>query len=263
MLDIRPITAFTDNYHWLLVDTATRQAAVVDPGDAAPVLAYLTQHSLQLVAILITHHHADHIDGIGTLLAKYGPLPVYGPATARIPQVNHAVQEGASLTLLGHSVEVLEVPGHTHEHLAYLSREPLAPGQGRALFCGDTLFAAGCGYMFEGTPPQMHASLQKLAALPPDTLIYCAHEYTLSNLRFAAAVMPHNTALHERQRVEAAKRERGEPTLPSTLALELATNPFLRCADPEVIAAAASVEALPERDPASVFGVLRRWKNRF
>jgi hydroxyacylglutathione hydrolase len=261
MLNIRPINAFQDNYHWLLVDSATGQAAVVDPGDAEPVLAYLAQQGLQLTAILITHHHADHIGGVGTLLAKWGPLPVYGPQTPRIPQVNQPVQEGAAVTVLGQTFDVLEVPGHTLEHIAYVSRESLQ--HGRALFCGDTLFAAGCGRMFEGTPPMMQGSLQKLAALPADTLVYCAHEYTMSNLRFANAVMPNNAALHERQSRDAAKRERGEPTVPSTLAIELATNPFLRCTEPDVVAAAAGVETLQQHDPATIFGVLRRWKDRF
>jgi hydroxyacylglutathione hydrolase len=261
MLDIHPIPAFQDNYLWLLVDPATRQAAVVDPGDAQPVIAYLQQHDLRLAAILITHHHADHIGGVGTLLNRFGPLDVYGPETPRIPHVNQPVKEGSTPTVLGQLFDVLEVPGHTLEHIAYVSREPLKAG--RALFCGDTLFAAGCGRMFEGTPPMMQASLQKLASLPPDTLVYCAHEYTLSNLRFATAVMPDNPALQERQQREAAKRERGEPTVPSALAVELATNPFLRCADPAVIAKAESVEALPARDAATVFGALRRWKDRF
>jgi hydroxyacylglutathione hydrolase len=261
MLEVRPIKAFQDNYHWLLVDTAARQAVVVDPGDAEPVLAHLARHSLTLAAILITHHHADHIGGVGTLLAKCGPLPVYGPATPRIPQVNQPVQEGSCVTVLGRSFDVLEVPGHTLEHIAYVSREPLQGG--RALFCGDTLFAAGCGRMFEGTPPMMQGSLQKLATLPSDSLVYCAHEYTLSNLRFAAAVMPDNARLHERQRLDAAKRERGEPTVPSTLATELATNPFLRCAEPDVVAMAARQETLQQHDPATIFGVLRRWKDRF
>ncbi|MDR2212319.1 MAG: hydroxyacylglutathione hydrolase [Pseudomonadales bacterium] len=255
MLEIRPIPAFADNYLWLLVDGG--RAAVVDPGDAAPVLDHLARHKLQLSAILLTHHHADHIGGVGALLDECGPLPVYGPKTPRMPLVNQPVHEGSAIEVLGQSFTVLEVPGHTLEHLAYFS------AGARALFCGDTLFGAGCGRMFEGTPPMMQASLQKLAALPPDTLIYCAHEYTLSNLRFATAVMPDNAQLHERQRQDAAKRAVNEPTLPSALALELATNPFLRCAAPEVVTMAASVEDLPEHNPASVFGVLRRWKDRF
>jgi hydroxyacylglutathione hydrolase len=261
MLEVRPIKAFQDNYHWLLVDAATREAVVVDPGDAEPVLAHLAQQALKLVAILITHHHADHIGGVGTLIAKCGPLPVYGPKTPRIPQVNQPVHEGSTVTVLGQTFDVLEVPGHTLEHIAYVSREPLQAG--RALFCGDTLFAAGCGRMFEGTPPMMQGSLQKLASLPADTLVYCAHEYTMSNLRFAAAVMPDNANLHARQSRDAAKRERGEPTVPSTIAVELATNPFLRCTAPEVVAAAAGVETLQQSDPATIFGVLRRWKDRF
>lgn len=261
MLHIHPVKAFNDNYLWVFHPEGGTQACVVDPGDAAPVLAWLDEAGLQLAAILVTHHHGDHIGGIKALL-DHTRVPVYGPATPRIPQVTHPVAEGDLVNELGYEFRVLAVPGHTLEHIAYVSTRAVTPA-GPALFCGDTLFAAGCGRMFEGNPVMMQGSLQKLADLSPDTLVYCAHEYTLGNLRFATAVMPDNAALQARQREATAQRERNEPTVPSRLAIELATNPFLRCSEPEVVRMAVSVEALPATDPASVFGALRRWKDRF
>jgi len=265
-MQIYPVPAFQDNYLWVLTDTDSSQAAVVDPGDAVPVLAFLARHSLQLQAILVTHHHADHIGGISTLLSAFPEAVVYGPDTSRIPQVTHAVCEGSQIRILGRHFRVLEVPGHTLEHIAYVSEPDISEPDDTsspALFCGDTLFAGGCGRMFEGTPPMMQASLQKLANLPPDTAVYCAHEYTLGNLRFANAVMPDNQALQQRQVRDTATRANNLPTVPSTIATELATNPFLRCNDLKVVEMAGQVEPLPSPDPASVFGILRRWKDRF
>lgn len=259
MLNVAAVRAFRDNYLWVLLDEAARLACVVDPGDAAPVLQYLASHGLELSAILVTHHHADHIGGITELL-QHGQVPVYGPATARIPHITDPVTEGSVVRLLDHEFSVLAVPGHTLEHIAYVATSPAGSVQ---LFCGDTLFAGGCGRMFEGTPPMMHASLQKLAALPPHTLVYCAHEYTLGNLRFASAVMPDNSDLQRRLIVEQAKRDLDQPTVPTTMALELLTNPFLRCADPQVRAAAAARDPDSRLDPASVFGIVRRWKDEF
>lgn len=257
MLHIEPVRAFKDNYLWTLHRSSGNQAVVVDPGDAAPVKAWLKQAGLQLAAILITHHHADHIGGVSELHDEW-QVPVYGPDSAKIPQVTHPVREGDTVDVLGLRLQVLAVPGHTMEHIAYYA----ADADGSPLvFCGDTLFAAGCGRMFEGTPPVMHASLQKLAALPATTRVYCTHEYTLSNLNFARAVL--GAAVAERIGNEQRKRDADLPTLPSTLALELATNPFLRCDDPVVLAALATQQHFTSLEPAQVFGALRRWKDGF
>jgi hydroxyacylglutathione hydrolase len=260
MLHIEPVKAFNDNYLWVFHEEGANRACAVDPGDAGPVLAWLDKAGLQLAAILVTHHHGDHIGGIDTLLQRF-KVPVYGPATPRIPQVTHAVAEGDVVRVLDHEFRVLEVPGHTLEHIAYVSTGRVTAA-GPALFCGDTLFAGGCGRMFEGTPPMMHASLRKLAALPPDTQVFCAHEYTLGNLRFAAAVMPDNADVQARVRNESAKRERDQPTVPSSIGLELKTNPFLRSAEPAVVAAAQR-HAASATDAATIFGVLRKWKDSF
>jgi hydroxyacylglutathione hydrolase len=262
MLTISAVPAFQDNYIWVFHQEGSNLACVVDPGTAEPVLRHLETAGLQLEAILLTHHHADHIGGVADLL-KLKPVKVFGPASSRIPWVNQAVQEGSNIDVAGVSLRVLEVPGHTLEHIAYFSGEAVTT-QGPVLFCGDTLFAAGCGRMFEGTPPMMHASLLKLAQLPPATQVYCAHEYTLSNLRFAQRVMPGNHAVVDRIARETAKRARNEPTLPSSIELELATNPFLCCHDSTVQASVS--EEMPGTnllDAASVFGALRGWKDRF
>lgn len=261
MLELVPLPAFSDNYIWLFRAPGSAQAGVVDPGDAGPVLRYLQQHGLQLEAILLTHHHADHIGGVQDLL-NHSPVPVYGPRTPRIPFVTRAVAAGDLVTVAGMCFEVLEIPGHTLEHIAFFGpasgdmHEPL-------LFCGDTLFGAGCGRMFEGSPPMMYASLQGLASLPPHTRVCCAHEYTLSNLRFAAVVMPDNAAVRARVARDQALRDAGKPTLPSYLADELATNPFLRCSRPEVVASAQLHSGRSLNDAASVFGALRSWKDSF
>jgi hydroxyacylglutathione hydrolase len=257
MLHIEPVRAFKDNYLWTFHQSGSTQAVVVDPGDAAPVQRYLQQQGLQLAAILITHHHADHIGGVSELQNAW-QVPVYGPDSAKIPQVTKPVREGDTVELPGLVLRVLAVPGHTLEHIAYFA----ADAEGSPLvFCGDTLFAAGCGRMFEGTPPMMHASLQKLADLPADTRVFCTHEYTMSNLAFAKAVL--GDVVAERVGNEQRKRDADQPTLPSTLALELATNPFLRCEDPAVLGALASQQHFSATDPAQVFGALRRWKDGF
>ena len=261
MLHIEPVRAFNDNYLWVFNAEGGTAACAVDPGAAAPVLAWLDAAGLQLAAILVTHHHGDHIGGIDTLLQRFN-VPVYGPATPRIPQVTHVVADGDAITVFDHEFRVLSVPGHTREHIAYVSTTSVTSA-GPALFCGDTLFAAGCGRMFEGTPTVMHGSLIKLAALPANTQVYCAHEYTLSNLRFAAAVMPDNPDVQDRIRIESAKRERDIPTVPSSIGLELRTNPFMRATEPAVIAAALRHNADAATDPASIFGVLRQWKDSF
>ena len=256
MAAIIPIPAFADNYVWLLREG--RAAVVVDPGDAAPVQAYLDREGLDLAAIVATHHHGDHVGGVEALVARRH-VPVYGPARESIPARTRGLREGDAIVLdaLGLELLVLDVPGHTAGHIAYIGRVADAP----ALFCGDTLFAAGCGRIFEGTPATMWTSLQKLAALDPATRVFCAHEYTLANLRFAAAVEPANVALAQRHARDAALRDRGRPTVPSTIADELATNPFLRAGEPAVRAAAEAHAGHRLDGAVAVFAALRAWKN--
>ena len=256
MTAIIPIPAFTDNYVWLLRQGTA--AAVVDPGDATPVLAYLAREGLTLTAILATHHHGDHVGGIPALLARFA-VPVFGPARESIPGRTRALVEGDVVTVPGLPVTfaTLDIPGHTSGHIAYFGEVDDVP----SLFCGDTLFAAGCGRVFEGTPAQMWESLSKLAALPDATRIYCGHEYTLSNLRFAHAVEPGNADITIREAREQAKRDRRDPTLPSTMADERQTNPFLRAPLPTVRAAAQQRAGHPLASDADAFAVLREWKN--
>ena len=251
MLTILPVPILKDNYVWLGHDGA--QAFVVDPGDAEPVEAALAALGLNLATILLTHHHADHTGGVATLAERWA-CPVYGPDS--IALVTRPLHDGDALVLddFGLRFTILAVPGHTLDHIAYF-----ADG---ILFCGDTLFACGCGRLFEGTAEQMQASLARLAGLPDDTRVYCTHEYTLSNQRFALAVEPDNAALAAREAADAATRLRGAPTLPSTIALERATNPFLRWAQPTVAASAAKHGAT-NGSPAQVFGAIRRWKDIF
>jgi hydroxyacylglutathione hydrolase len=258
MTSIIPIPAFSDNYIWLLRHGTA--AVVVDPGDAMPVQAYLGREGLTLTAILATHHHGDHVGGVPALLARW-PVPVFGPGNEAIPGRTRAIGEGDVVTLPGMPVTLtgIEVPGHTAGHIAYFGDVEGAP----SLFCGDTLFAAGCGRLFEGTPPQMWRSLGKLAALPSATRVYCAHEYTLANLRFALAVEPGNAALVARQARDQARREQGQPTLPSTIDEERATNPFLRAPAAAVRAAAERHAGRALADDVATFAVLREWKNSF
>jgi hydroxyacylglutathione hydrolase len=255
--EVVPIRAFSDNYIWTIRDAS--HAIVVDPGDAKPVLAYLAAEKLELAAIIITHHHSDHIGGVKELLdhAAGRTIPVYGPHDPRVPDATQRLREGASITLphFGIPLTVLEVPGHTSSHIAY-------HGEG-LLFCGDTLFAAGCGRLFEGTPAQMHDSLSKFMRLPDDTRVYCTHEYTLSNIRFARAADPANHALMDWEARAKAMREVDTPTVPTTIALERATNPFVRCAEAGVVAAASERAGKPLADPVSVLAAIREWKNNF
>ncbi|MDB5805749.1 MAG: hydroxyacylglutathione hydrolase [Betaproteobacteria bacterium] len=255
MIQVVPIPAFQDNYLWLIHND--RQATVVDPGDAAPVIDYLTQHGLELASILVTHHHGDHIGGLPVLTQKYPGIPVFGPAGEKIEQLTQRLKQGDRITLphLGLSFEVLDIPGHTAGHIAYL-------GDGR-LFCGDTLFAGGCGRVFEGTMPQMRASLAKLKSLPGETLVFCAHEYTLANLKFARAVEPDNPLLAEREVQDKASRAASRPTVPSRISLERDTNPFLRWDAPQVVAAAKKRLGHAGASPDEVFTAIREWKNSF
>lgn len=256
MLNVLTVPAFQDNYLWLIHDKV--HAAVVDPGDAAPILAALQAHKLSLVAILLTHHHADHAGGVPELLRHF-QVPVYGPRKESIDGVSRPLGEGdrPSIPELGLDLEVLDVPGHTRGHIAYVARR-----QGW-VFCGDTLFAGGCGRLFEGTPQQMVESLAKLSALPDDTKVYCAHEYTLSNLKFAHAAEPGNAVLNARIRNEQAKRDRGEPTVPSTIGLEKATNPFLRYQEKEVLDTLIEKQLVSTQEPIAAFAALREWKNSY
>lgn len=249
-MEIIPLPALSDNYLWLI--RVGRAAAVVDPGDAQVVRTALQRLDLELKAILVTHHHADHVGGVEELAA--GALPVFGPGAEAIRGVDRPLREGetAELPELGLRFRALEVPGHTRGHIAYLGHD--------VLFCGDTLFNAGCGRLFEGTPAQMHASLARLAALPGGTQVFCAHEYTLANLRFACAAEPDNPArdayLAECERLRAA----GQPTLPTTIERQRQVNPFLRCGEPGLRVNSASPPGASELE---VFAALRAWKDRF
>jgi len=265
MLTLHPLPAFQDNYFWLL--HSHQHAWVVDPGDAAPVLAYLAAHQLQLAGILITHHHADHTGGVEALREACGPeVQVFGPAFETLPEASgpiHRVSAGQTVGVLGQSFTVLAVPGHTAGHIAYYCPEVAASGSSApVLFCGDTLFSGGCGRIFEGTPAQMLASLDQLAALPAATRVCCAHEYTLGNLRFAQAVEPASQELAQYVAHCQALRQQNLPTVPAQLGTELRINPFLRSRTPSV-AAAVRQRAPQAHTEAEVFGALREWKNSF
>lgn len=255
MLSISPVPAFNDNYIWLLQEAG--QAVVVDPGDAAPVLATLREQDLELAGIVITHHHFDHVGGVADLLAT-ADVPVWGPRNPAIASVTRRLGAGDTVDILGREFRVLEVPGHTLDHIAYFH-----DGDPPLLFCGDTLFAGGCGRLFEGTPEVMLDSLKSLAALPPATRVYCAHEYTLANLAFARAAEPDNEALAERQRQARALRDRDQPTVPSTLAVELETNPFLRCETAALRTALRAQGRLDGDSGAAIFATVRAWKDNF
>jgi hydroxyacylglutathione hydrolase len=255
-MDLSIIPVLDDNYIWLLAEGG--QAWAVDPGVAEPVLEALHARNLTLAGILVTHHHADHIGGVPQLRTATDAA-VYGPAHEPVPPPYQPLAGGQTLEALGLTWRVLAVPGHTAGHLAYYAQPPQ---QAPILFCGDTLFCAGCGRLFEGTPAQMLASLDALAALPEATRVCCAHEYTLGNLRFAAAVEPDNADIAQHTAWCREQRAQGLPTLPSTLALERRINPFLRTREPAVIAAACAHGA-DSADAVTVLAALREWKNNF
>lgn len=252
MITIVSVPAFEDNYIWLIHNN--RHAAAVDPGDAAPVRDYLERKGLKLAAILVTHHHGDHTDGIAELLQQ-GDIPVYGPVRGSLATVARPVSEGGKVVIpeLATEFTVMDFPGHTRDHVGYA-----LPG---ALFCGDTLFTLGCGRLFEGTPEQAERSMEKIRTLPDDTLIYCAHEYTLENLPFARKADPSNLALLHRGEEAVALRAAGLPTVPSTLRQEKDTNPFLRFDIPEVIRTASDHAGRSLSGPVEVFAVLRAWRD--
>lgn len=255
-MNLVALPAFADNYIWMLHDG--QRAVVVDPGDAAPVVQALDERALKLVGIVVTHHHGDHVGGVDALRARLDG-PVWGPASERIPTPFEALRDGDAVDLLGTRFGVIDVPGHTAGHIAYFGHPA---GQAPVLFCGDTLFSAGCGRLFEGTAAQMQASLSRLATLPGDTRVCCAHEYTLSNLKFARAVEPDNDALAAYALRCASLREQGLPTLPGRLDTELDVNPFLRVGKATVRASARAHGADGE-DDVSIFAALREWKNEF
>ncbi|MEA9580754.1 hydroxyacylglutathione hydrolase [Xanthomonas nasturtii] len=248
------LPAFDDNYIWALV-AAEGRAVIVDPGQAEPVIAAAAREGWTPSAVLLTHHHADHIGGVAVLQQRWPELELFGPDDERIPADARRVGQGERVRLLGTSFEVLEVPGHTRSHIAFVTASHL--------FSGDTLFSLGCGRMFEGTAPQMFDSLQRLASLPGETLMCCGHEYTLANAAFALHVDPTNAALQRRQQEAQAMRQAARPTLPISLKSELATNPFLRTSRPEIRAAVAPGAAGALSSEVDVFAELRRWKDEF
>ena len=254
MPTLEPVPAFDDNYVWMITDPPSPGAVVVDPGQASVVRQILDRRKLKLSAILITHHHGDHVGGVNELLRER-PVPVYGPIKEDIGAVTHPVGGGQliSLSEIGLDLEVLDVPGHTAGHIAYRGPD--------FVLVGDTLFAGGCGRVFEGTAEQMYESLSLLATLPGDTLIYCAHEYTVANLRFAREVEPFNAELEKRLEGALHVRENGRPTVPSTIAEELETNPFLRCQQSAVAAAAENFSGLDVPTAVDVFTIIRSWKD--
>jgi hydroxyacylglutathione hydrolase len=256
MLQVTPVRAFADNYIWLIHSPRDpRQVVVVDPGEAAPVRAALAAHDFQLEAILLTHHHRDHVGGVAELL-HHRTVPTFGPATEAIPGSHTRLREGnlVDLQVLGLRFEVLDIPGHTAGHIAYV-------GHG-ALFCGDTLFSGGCGRLFEGTAEQMTTSLAKLASLPEDTAVYCGHEYTVSNLEFALAVEPNNPELRAYLDECRSRRAKNEATVPSNIRRERNVNPFLRC-DQESVKHAAEARAGRGLNRTEVFAAIREWKDGF
>lgn len=258
MLHVTPVPAFRDNYIWAIQDSEpnNRSVVLVDPGEPSAILAWLADHDARPVAVLVTHHHNDHTGALPAL-TRYGPIPVYGPKRENIAGVTHPVGEQCRVAIpeLGITFDVLETPGHTRGHVCYY-------GQGW-LFAGDTLFSCGCGRLFEGSAEQMYDSLQRLARLPPDTRLYCAHEYTLPNIGFAREAEPDNTALEEHYRQARALRKAGLPTLPSSIGLELAINPFLRCHETTVSVAISQHDGLPQQAGSAAFARLRRWKDSY
>ena len=254
-LNVHSIPAFVDNYIWSIEDGSS--AIVVDPGQAEPVIEHLQSKGLDLVAVLVTHHHGDHVGGINRLKELYPQAKVTGFKNSTYPGIEHPYAEGDAFTLLGMEFRLIEVPGHTLDHVAYfthLNNKPI-------LFCGDSLFSGGCGRLFEGSAEQMYASLSKIKALPEDTLIYCAHEYTMANLHFAATLNPGNADLMEYQSLCAAKRDCNESTIPTCLQTEIKVNPFLRETDPEIIDNLEKLGYKKLNDSIHCFAAIRKAKD--
>lgn len=261
MLNVYPIPALDNNYFWLAhPNPVSRIAYIIDPGESAPVINTLAKRKLELAGIIITHRHHDHIGGVAELVQKF-KVPVYGPRSPAIPQITHPLAEGDRLLLPDFALDVIAVPGHTLDHIAYIHQP--TTGEPASLFCGDTLFAGGCGRLFDGTASQLYDSLIRIAALPDDTLIYCAHEYTLDNLRFGAAVEPDNHDLVERLQLVTDQRQRGEITLPTNIGLECRTNPFLRTHLASVKLAAERYCGHSLDSEREIFAMVRKWKDKF
>lgn len=257
MFTVTPIPAFSDNYIWVISSPDQNQVAVVDPGDAAPVIAHLEQNNLELAAILITHHHNDHTGGASLLAEKFN-IPVYGPATSPFTGITHPLNENDQLELFGTTLVIKEIPGHTLDHISYFANQ-IKP----QLFCGDTLFLAGCGRLFEGTAKQMLDAMQYFSTLPDDTEVFCTHEYSLANLDFAAAVEPENTDIKSTIKHCASLREKDIPTLPTSIEQEKKINPFMRTTHSNVIDAANRFSTQSLDSEVEVFASIREWKNQF
>lgn len=254
MINIKLINALSDNYIACIINESNQSCVIVDPGEADPVFDFLDENNLSLAGILITHHHWDHTNGVEKLLQKFN-VPVYGPAKEPVAGMTHLLNDNdeIDLTKIGISLKIMHIPGHTLGHIAYYNDQ--------FIFTGDTLFAGGCGKIFEGTVSQMYESLRRISSLNENTLVYCGHEYTASNLRFAEKAEPENAEIQNRIKETAKLREKNLPTIPSTLALEKRTNPFLRCSEPSVKKAAENYSGKSLNSPQDVLGVLREWKN--
>lgn len=257
MFNITPIPAFNDNYIWMLSTTGSQDVAVVDPGDAQVVSQYLQDHNLKLAAILITHHHYDHTDGVAALVADNG-CPVYGPENSPFKGITHPLGDGDTLSLLGLNLRVYAVPGHTLDHICYYLASDTPQ-----LFCGDTLFLAGCGRLFEGTPEQMQQAMHFFGSLPDSTQVFCTHEYSLTNLTFAAAVEPGNADIQAAIQRCQALRANDEPTLPTTIGVEKRINPFMRSNEESIKASAEDHCGVIMNTSTEVFTAIREWKNNF
>lgn len=257
MFDVTPIPAFNDNYIWAISISDHDQIAVVDPGDATPVENYLNEHGLKLAAILVTHHHHDHTGGIAALVKNHR-APVYGPANSKFDGITHPLTNNDSFELFGHTLDVRAIPGHTLDHISYLKA-----GATPQLFCGDTLFLAGCGRIFEGTPTQMFAAMEYFKSLSDNTEVFCTHEYSLANLKFAEAVEPDNADIMATTKQCGILREQNKPTLPTSIALERKINPFLRTDAATVIRTASEFSGQTLNSELAVFTAVREWKNQF
>lgn len=256
MYQVDAIPAFSENYLWALHNNQ-QSCAIVDPGQSEPVLEYLKDNQFTLTEILITHHHADHIGGVKQLLEHFPDCHVYAPNTQRFQAFSTGVDGNSKIQLkaTGQSLSVIELPGHTRDHIGYFDQQKA--------FVGDTLFSVGCGRLFEGSPEQMLTSLEKLAALHDETLVYCAHEYTMANIQFAKTVNPNNSDLMEYERQVIERRNDNQPTIPTKLATQKLVNPFLRCNDPDIVHQLLTQNALLEKNKTSYFTELRAWKDRF
>ena len=257
MFNTTPISAFNDNYIWALISEDKQSVAVIDPGDAAPVEHFLQEQGLTLSAILVTHHHGDHTGGIKALMANRD-IPVYGPASSPFSGITHKLTQDEKIELFGNTLEVTEVPGHTLDHISYY-----CAGETPQVFCGDTLFLAGCGRIFEGSASQMYTAMQYYLSLPDNTEVYCTHEYSLNNLRFAAAVEPNNPAIAQSIRDCQTLRDQDKPTLPTSIGTEKLINPFLRSEHEAVTISATDFAGKPLPTPLDVFTAVRQWKNGF